>query len=52
VAGEADCIVSGDRNLLSLERVGDIPILSVAQFLATLEVRERSTLGPEPTTPE
>ena len=36
VAGEADCIVSGDRDLLSLERVGEISILSAAQFLEML----------------
>jgi predicted nucleic acid-binding protein len=52
VIGEADCIISGDRDLLSLERVGEIPILSAAQFLATLEAREGSTSGQEPTTPE
>lgn len=37
VAGEADVIVSGDRDLLSLERVGTIPILSPAQFLEVFE---------------
>ena len=37
VVGEADVIVSGDDDLLALERVGDIPILSAAQFLETLE---------------
>ena len=52
VIGEADCIVSGDRDLLALERVGEIPILSAAEFLATLEVRECSTSGQEPTAPE
>ena len=36
VVGEADVIVSGDRGLLALERVGAIPVLSAAQFLATL----------------
>jgi putative PIN family toxin of toxin-antitoxin system len=45
VAGEADHIVSGDRDLLSLERVGEIPILSAAQFLAALESSQSSTLG-------
>ena len=40
VAGEAGFIVSGDRDLLALERVGEIPILSAAQFLATLEACE------------
>jgi putative PIN family toxin of toxin-antitoxin system len=38
VAGEADCIVSGDRDLLVLERVGEIPIPPAAQFLEVFEV--------------
>jgi putative PIN family toxin of toxin-antitoxin system len=33
VAGQADVIVSGDDDLLPLERVGGIPILTAAQFL-------------------
>jgi putative PIN family toxin of toxin-antitoxin system len=33
VAGGADVIVSGDRDLLVLKQVGDIPILSAARFL-------------------
>ena len=37
VAGEADLIVSGDRDLLDLEQVGDIPILSARQFLARFQ---------------
>lgn len=37
VAGRADVIVSGDRDLLSLERVDAIPILSARQFLELLE---------------
>ena len=37
VVGEADVIVSGDNDLLALERVGDIPILTAAQFLEMLE---------------
>jgi putative PIN family toxin of toxin-antitoxin system len=37
VVGEADTIVSGDRDLLALRQVGEIPILSAAQFLAYLE---------------
>ncbi len=37
VAGRADVIVSGDRDLLSLERVGTIPIISARQFLERLE---------------
>ena len=37
VVGEADVIVSGDNDLLALERVGDIPILTAAQFLEILQ---------------
>ncbi len=37
VAGEADVIVSGDEDLLALNRVGDIPILTAARFLELLE---------------
>jgi putative PIN family toxin of toxin-antitoxin system len=37
VVGEADVIVSGDEDLLALERAGDIPILTAAQFLKMLE---------------
>ena len=37
IVGEAGVIVSGDNDLLALERVGDIPILTAAQFLAMLE---------------
>jgi len=37
VVGEADLIVSGDDDLLTLNRVGDISILTAAQFLETLE---------------
>lgn len=37
VVGEADVIVSGDRDLLSLERVGDIPILTATRFLELVE---------------
>jgi putative PIN family toxin of toxin-antitoxin system len=33
VAGEADCIVSGDRHLLRLGSHAGIPILTVRQFL-------------------
>lgn len=36
VVGGADAIVSGDRDLLDLERVGDIPILTAAAFLDLL----------------
>jgi len=38
VAGRADVIVSGDNDLLSLEKVGDVEILSPAQFLETIRV--------------
>ena len=40
VAGEAGVIVSGDRDLLALEKVGEILILSAAQCLAILEARK------------
>jgi putative PIN family toxin of toxin-antitoxin system len=45
VIGAVDYVVSGDRDLLALERVGGIPILSAAQFLATLEARQGSPPG-------
>mgnify|MGYP006306100371 CR=1 FL=1 len=41
VVGDADVIVSGDDDLLTLERVGDIPILSATDLLACMERRER-----------
>jgi uncharacterized protein len=37
VVGSADVIVSGDRDLLSLGRVGEIPILTPAAFLVLLD---------------
>ena len=37
VIGRADVIVSGDKDLLHLGRVGVIPILTAAGFLAQLE---------------
>jgi putative PIN family toxin of toxin-antitoxin system len=37
VVGGADVIVSGDEDVLALQRVGDIPILTAAQFLKVLE---------------
>ena len=37
VAGKADVIVSGDRDLLALERVGRISVQSATQFLEMLE---------------
>lgn len=33
VAGHADVIVSGDKDLLTLKQVGRIPILTAAEFL-------------------
>lgn len=36
-AGNADAIVSGDRDLLDLGRVGRIPILSARQFLEQIQ---------------
>ena len=37
VVGKADVIVSGDDDLLALGQVGDIPILTAAQFLNLLQ---------------
>lgn len=37
VAGDADVIVSGDRDLLDLIQVNRIPILSARQFLALFQ---------------
>ena len=37
VVGRADAIVSGDKDLLHLRRVGVIPILTATEFLAQLE---------------
>ena len=42
VAGGASAIVSGDRDLLALEQVGRILVLSAAQFLEALERASRS----------
>ncbi len=39
VSASADCIVSGDRDLLALDPFRGIPILTPAAFLATLEAR-------------
>ena len=36
VVGEADVIVSGDHDLLTLGRVGDLPVITAAQFLDML----------------
>ena len=36
VIGDADVIVSGDRDLLHLDQVGEMPILSPRQFVARL----------------
>jgi putative PIN family toxin of toxin-antitoxin system len=40
VAGQADVIVTGDRDLLALGRAGEIPILSAAQFLSLLDEQQ------------
>lgn len=37
VMGRADVIVSGDKDLLVLKRVGNIPILTAAEFLRRLQ---------------
>ena len=37
VVGRADLIITGDDDLLALKRVGDIPIISAAQFLEMLQ---------------
>lgn len=39
LAGEADCLVTGDRDLLSMTPFRGIPILSPADFLAELADR-------------
>jgi len=36
-AGEVDCIITGDRDLLVLKKYGDIRILSPRQFLELLD---------------
>ena len=43
VAGDADVIVSGDRDLLDLGQVGRIPVLSARQFLALLQRKESTS---------
>jgi putative PIN family toxin of toxin-antitoxin system len=47
VVGRADVIVSGDDDLMVLERVGNIPILSAAAFLDLLsgDQDEQETAG-------
>lgn len=45
VVGQADVIVSGDRDLLTLEQVGEIPILSAAQSLALIEEKQAKIPG-------
>jgi putative PIN family toxin of toxin-antitoxin system len=37
VVGDADVIVSGDDDLLNLEQINDVPILTATQFLDLLE---------------
>jgi putative PIN family toxin of toxin-antitoxin system len=41
VVGDADVIVSGDDDLLVLDRVGEVAVLSPAQLLARIEGQER-----------
>jgi putative PIN family toxin of toxin-antitoxin system len=43
VVGRAHVIVSGDRDLLSLERVGAVPILSARHFLELLESKSEAS---------
>lgn len=38
VLGHAECVVSGDKDLLVLERVRDIPMLTPVQLLNRLDV--------------
>jgi putative PIN family toxin of toxin-antitoxin system len=46
VVGKANFIVSGDRDLLTLERVGTIEILTAAQFLEILfRTQQLSSIG-------
>jgi uncharacterized protein len=37
VEGEADCVITGDKDLLRLRRHGHIRILQVAEFLETAQ---------------
>jgi putative PIN family toxin of toxin-antitoxin system len=37
VAGHADYLISGDKDLLVLEKVGPVPIVSPAAFLASVK---------------
>jgi uncharacterized protein len=39
VGGQAECLVSGDKDLLTLSTYENIPILNVEQFLAHLSAR-------------
>jgi putative PIN family toxin of toxin-antitoxin system len=43
VLGRADCIVTGDQDLLILGSYQRIPILTPAEFLSALEQRNRSS---------
>jgi putative PIN family toxin of toxin-antitoxin system len=47
VNGEADLIITGDRDLLVLQAFRDIPVITPAQYLER-EVRESSPTGPLP----
>ncbi len=42
VVGQADVIVTGDQDLLTLAQVGGIPICTAAQLLAFIERREKA----------
>jgi putative PIN family toxin of toxin-antitoxin system len=46
VAGQADAIVSGDKDLLALGWAGEIPILSAAQFLSLLNDQQARGAAP------
>jgi putative PIN family toxin of toxin-antitoxin system len=47
--GEADYIVSGDQDLLVLEKYGDVQIISPREFLEILERDGADSLTPNPT---
>jgi uncharacterized protein len=49
VGGQADVIVSGDKDLLALGKYANIPILNAAQFLEELaSAQADSSLAPDP----
>jgi putative PIN family toxin of toxin-antitoxin system len=43
VGGEADCIVTGDKDLLVLKTYEGIPIWTIPEFLEQLSAREENT---------